>query len=399
VPIAFACSCGKKIHLGDDMAGRRIRCPRCEKSLPVPAPDKESEVEVEEDGPGEKRNEFRRVKRPHKKGGKRGGGSALVAVLWVLGILLVLGGGVGWGLYALFTAKPGSSGGLFGSDLPEDFLFVADNARDFSTLRVAELDKRLEQTVLLWQMKKQLDKKFTDRLGLNPAEVERWTKVHQTGGQMGGGWTEIFEWEIVVTTTPYDQAKVMQTYVGPNPRQAGGARTYYAAPGMGPDQQCVHFHSKNVFVIASREPAMMAALSSYPGKSPSEPFRSAAQKSASGSVLVTAGRGTNTLGTFGLGLFGSDSHAVEYSSVTLKGDHATAEYVTTFNAPLTEEVAKARFERTRKAMIADKFRASGLRVSLPTATVSVSRTQGTVSFSNDAIILLTVIANHDLFQF
>lgn len=37
MPITFTCSCGEKLEVDDDMAGRQVRCPYCEGIADVPA--------------------------------------------------------------------------------------------------------------------------------------------------------------------------------------------------------------------------------------------------------------------------------------------------------------------------------------------------------------------------
>jgi hypothetical protein len=38
MPIAFSCSCGKKLKARDEFAGRKIKCPACQKLLGIPSP-------------------------------------------------------------------------------------------------------------------------------------------------------------------------------------------------------------------------------------------------------------------------------------------------------------------------------------------------------------------------
>ena len=41
MPISFACSCGKSYTVGDELAGKRTRCPACKATLEVPQPAEE----------------------------------------------------------------------------------------------------------------------------------------------------------------------------------------------------------------------------------------------------------------------------------------------------------------------------------------------------------------------
>ncbi len=36
--VKFRCSCGQKLSVGDDMAGRKVRCPRCKSVQSAPQP-------------------------------------------------------------------------------------------------------------------------------------------------------------------------------------------------------------------------------------------------------------------------------------------------------------------------------------------------------------------------
>lgn len=55
MPITFDCPCGKTLRVGDDFAGRRVKCPACNLVGTVPAPEPppapEPQFEVVEDEP------------------------------------------------------------------------------------------------------------------------------------------------------------------------------------------------------------------------------------------------------------------------------------------------------------------------------------------------------------
>jgi hypothetical protein len=38
MPVSFSCPCGKKLRVGDELVGRRVKCPGCARVLSVPAP-------------------------------------------------------------------------------------------------------------------------------------------------------------------------------------------------------------------------------------------------------------------------------------------------------------------------------------------------------------------------
>jgi len=39
VPISVQCDCGKHFKVLDDLAGKRVKCPACEKIVAVPGPN------------------------------------------------------------------------------------------------------------------------------------------------------------------------------------------------------------------------------------------------------------------------------------------------------------------------------------------------------------------------
>jgi hypothetical protein len=49
MPITFDCSCGKRLRVKDELAGRRVKCPACAGAVTVPAPPAEPAFEVVED--------------------------------------------------------------------------------------------------------------------------------------------------------------------------------------------------------------------------------------------------------------------------------------------------------------------------------------------------------------
>lgn len=38
MPLKFYCPCGQKLEVGDDLLGKRVRCPRCKRILTPPQP-------------------------------------------------------------------------------------------------------------------------------------------------------------------------------------------------------------------------------------------------------------------------------------------------------------------------------------------------------------------------
>ncbi len=55
MPITFDCPCGKALRVGDEHAGRRVKCPACNTvglvPAPEPPPDAEPDFEIVEDEP------------------------------------------------------------------------------------------------------------------------------------------------------------------------------------------------------------------------------------------------------------------------------------------------------------------------------------------------------------
>ncbi len=54
MPIPLSCSCGKKLRVKDELAGRRVKCPACGGAIAVPAAEAEFEVVEDEPAPAPK---------------------------------------------------------------------------------------------------------------------------------------------------------------------------------------------------------------------------------------------------------------------------------------------------------------------------------------------------------
>src|SRR5262245_51345335 len=68
MPILVSCDCGEEMRVGDDVAGKRIRCPSCNSMLTVPdvSPSKDAPRQEAEDAIAETRS-----RRPHWHSGRR----------------------------------------------------------------------------------------------------------------------------------------------------------------------------------------------------------------------------------------------------------------------------------------------------------------------------------------
>lgn len=91
MPIALDCrSCGRELKLKDELAGKKVKCPECEKVLTVPGPDDEEVDELEEVDDSPVRKKKRKPKpRQRSVGFKVFLGVAMIigAVVWfVLGL-------------------------------------------------------------------------------------------------------------------------------------------------------------------------------------------------------------------------------------------------------------------------------------------------------------------------
>lgn len=58
MPITFVCSCGERLEVDADLAGRRVRCPYCEAVVDVPRPGPPRARRVEQEESADDRGAF-----------------------------------------------------------------------------------------------------------------------------------------------------------------------------------------------------------------------------------------------------------------------------------------------------------------------------------------------------
>lgn len=73
MPIVIQCSCGKQLRVGDDLAGKKVRCPACKEVLTAEsAPAVEEEPPVLEMEEEEQPRQRLQAERPSGKSSRRG---------------------------------------------------------------------------------------------------------------------------------------------------------------------------------------------------------------------------------------------------------------------------------------------------------------------------------------
>jgi len=233
----------------------------------------QEEDEDEDDRPRKKKkadedeDEEDRPKKKKKKKKAAAGGMMLWLLIGggVALVLLLVGGGLG--TYFLFFS--GSSA---------DLDFVIDDATNFDSERIADLWKNDRvRSNLKGSKDDMLDREF----GLKPEDIERLTHATIYSTDLAGG----HNWTIVLTTSAYDEKKVKEKVVGSDSKEdTVSGKKYYVKkltdeqtkqyeqnkqffPNTPPpDQPCVYFHSKTIFVKAPNEKTMKKVLENYPRK-------------------------------------------------------------------------------------------------------------------------------------
>ena len=89
--IALSCTCGKRLRLKDELAGKRVRCPGCQRPLTVPAPENEVTDEIDDSPPPEekRRPKTKKKAKPAKVSG------VMIASIIGGGVLILIAGSVG----------------------------------------------------------------------------------------------------------------------------------------------------------------------------------------------------------------------------------------------------------------------------------------------------------------
>jgi hypothetical protein len=291
--IAVTCTCGKKLRVADENAGRKIRCPACERVFRLPEDDDERDEDerdeptrrVRADRPAAKKPVSRRgrddededderdepdVRARRRRPSKDRKRSALPLILGGVALLVLLGGGGFTGYWFLLRG-----GGM------DESAFLAPDAQAFVTVRLADVAKL---DGFQKAMKAQGGNPLNDgvaRLGLTTADIERVTYVAQEL-EHGVGWG------IVTTTKPYDQKAVLAKLTNATAQKHEG-KTYHVgqAPGVAagrpgmpggkmgpgggfgagqPTTQVVFFAGPKLLVLTNDEASMKRGISAALGK-------------------------------------------------------------------------------------------------------------------------------------
>jgi serine/threonine protein kinase len=134
--------------------------------------------------------------------------------------------------------------------LPDDLAFVIDEWTSFTSGRPADLWANEKFRTVMMKNATQ-----DDFFGLRPDEIERIT----TAGPVPAS----EECSIVRTLAPYDEKKIKEKVCGSDARQeTHDGKTYYCRTTG--KEECVHFHSKLVFVRAANPTVMRKLLAGYP---------------------------------------------------------------------------------------------------------------------------------------
>jgi hypothetical protein len=148
MPISVACTCGKKLTVKDESAGKKVRCPACQTILKIPVPESPEEdgefpdLEDEEDLAPPTRSRSTKSKskdRKLKSSDSRGAGTKW----WIIGAVLFCVGLVGSGSYYLWARGGDDSATI---DLTQhDFGPASPAGKVFSPTLIGELERMTKE--------------------------------------------------------------------------------------------------------------------------------------------------------------------------------------------------------------------------------------------------------------
>ncbi len=299
--IAVTCTCGKKLRVADENAGRKIRCPACERVFRLPEADDERDEDerdeptrrVRADRPAAKKPVSRRgrddddeeerdepdVRARRRRPSKDRKRSALPLILGGVALLVLLGGGGFTGYWFL----------LRGSGMDES-AFLPSDAQAFFTVRLADVVK-LDgyQKAIRAQGGNDPLNQIAPTFGLAVADIERLTFVMQDFEQQAG-------WAVLTTSRPYDKKAVLGKFQSASTQKHEG-KTYHtgqiSTPGLAQPnpmmggmgaagrggaatlQRSVFFAGPNVLVMADTDASMKRALAAAARKPAAGPLAEA----------------------------------------------------------------------------------------------------------------------------
>jgi len=296
-------------------------------------------------------------------------------MLWLL-----IGGGafaflmlIGMGIGAYF---------LFFSGSTADLDFVIDDATSFDSTRYADLWKN-DKTRSAMKDSHQ-DDLLDQQFGLKPDEIERVTNVQLVGSDF----LNQQSWEIVLTTSTYDEKKVKEKILGSDYEEKTANGKKYLVKKMTdqqiqlqkqmeqfnpnappPQQPCVCFHSKTIFVKAPNEKTMKKVLENYPRKKSEGAMAIAIKKTARGKFQhVHADSGKHSGGE-------SDGSVMASS---INGNKFDAEWVMIFTSEEKAKKAKEEGEKEARDKASEKE-----KLGIKSFSISRSGKELTVSISGE----------------
>jgi hypothetical protein len=285
--IQFRCACGKALQVGDEFAGRLVRCPGCQEKLVVPqraAPQGAGERERTRAGKPsappprhrdeeyERDDDFRETDRPRRRGApprKRG------LWPWILAaslLLLVVGGGIS----AWLLLKRGGGGAL-----PPDLALVPADAQGFITIRVADAWNLPESKKIRQQLPPDVAKEiagFEAKVGVALDDLERLTFVATdvTNKEM---------WVVFALSKPYDRQKILALFPPGTQEVKHGNTSYHLTPGR--DDTGIHFFDDRIVVVGSSS-GIKRYLEQVERKTTAGPLAAALRTAAGKHHLVAA---------------------------------------------------------------------------------------------------------------
>jgi Protein of unknown function (DUF1559) len=337
VPIILNCDCGKKLQVGDDMAGRRAKCPACGTILAIAAPvaaapvaiapatircvcqcGKTLQVRAEHAGRNVRCPACQsvltvpgivaavptapRARRPAPpptlpaeelfpldQPVKRKARSPARRPLWpwiaaaVCLVLLTTGGLLAWVLSGRGIPGISGAGGVSAPEFPADLALVPANAQGFAAIRVGDLTdlpdyKMARQFLPPIEAAKLAD--VESKLGVSIADVERITFVSTDGEKME-------MWGVIALKKPYDSKKIKDLFPPGTQEIKHGNATYHLLAVDDP-KVAIHFVNDRI-LVAGTESGVKRCLKQMDEKTSAGPLAEGLKLAAANHHIVVAG--------------------------------------------------------------------------------------------------------------
>jgi predicted RNA-binding Zn-ribbon protein involved in translation (DUF1610 family) len=261
--IRFSCSCGKQMQARAEFAGRATRCPACGETLTIPGPNAargEARARIRTDKPAAPQtappadddweDEDDRPARQGKGQGKKKG-SALPLILVGLLVFLLLAGGGGAAAIWYFWSNAGPIKmpglNLQANKKPTDLDFVNTEAPYVISVRVGDLWNNTTVKNLVDKGMQQLPP------GQDPlAEMEK--KIGMNPSQIERVTMVVknpeqqIGWASIATTVPYDRDKILSNLTGT--REVPYAGKTYQVGNTGGEDIALYFPADTLVVVA-----------------------------------------------------------------------------------------------------------------------------------------------------